>query len=179
MHPVLGQKMHNLTASRWTAVADLPCSPTVNASCATAINETSGYNSGLVYIDPNYDQTHDYNLYLTKRAFMLKHFSYFHRPGSTRYDVPQSQLPYGVNAFATRSEDKSSLSVLFMNNQTSPYNLKLLSPSVHSILTKVVKTTPADDWTVMDPLPKAENGTIAFVLPAQSLWTMKFRVGWE
>ena len=159
----------------WTAVTNLPCSPTVNASCATAINETAGYNSGLIYIDPNYNQTHDYNLYLTKRVFMLKHFSYFHRPGSVRYDVPQAQLPYGVNAFATLSSNGSSWSILFMNNQTSQYNLTLQVPSQNAVLEKVVKTTPMDDWTVVDPLPTVANGTVGFEIPGQSLWTLQFK----
>ena len=36
----------------WTAVTNLPCSPKVDGiQCATAINNTAGYNSGLVYID--------------------------------------------------------------------------------------------------------------------------------
>ena len=159
----------------WTAVTDLPCSPTVDASCASAINETSGYNSGLIYIDPNYNQTQDYTLYLTKRAFMLKHFSYFHRPGSVRYDIPQEQLPSGVNAFATESGNQSSWTVLFMNNQTNPYNITLKTPGQDSVLEDVVRTTPMDDWTTVNPLPKVENGLIAFELPAQSLLSMVFR----
>lgn len=67
----------------WTAVANLPCSPSVDGQqCATAINQTDGYNSGLVSIDPNYNQTQDYTLYYTKRAYMMKHFAYFHRKPS-------------------------------------------------------------------------------------------------
>ncbi|KAI9657685.1 MAG: hypothetical protein M1821_002861 [Bathelium mastoideum] len=159
----------------WTAVTDLPCSPTVNASCATAINETSGYNSGLIYIDPNYNQTHDYNLYFTKRAFMLKHFSYFHRPGSVRYDVSQAQLPDGVHAFATKSANETSWSVLFINNQTSPFNLTLQSPGKRSVLERVVKTTPVDDWTTLQPLPRTVNGMTSFQLPAESLLSMQYR----
>ncbi|KAL9086673.1 MAG: hypothetical protein Q9165_006992 [Trypethelium subeluteriae] len=158
----------------WTAVTNLPCSPTVNASCATAINETAGYNSGLIYIDGDYNQTQDYNLYLTKRAFMLKHFSYFHRPGAVRYDVAQDQLPDGVNALATNSANGSSWSVLFLNNQTSSYNLTLQSPGNGTVLETAVKTTPEDDWTIVNPLPIVTNGSVAFELPAQSLWTLQF-----
>lgn len=161
----------------WTAVTNLPCSPKISGSqCATTINETAGYNSGLVYIDGNYNQTHDYNLYLTKRAWMLKHFAYFHRPGSKRLDVPQKQLPEAVNAFASRSEDGKTYSVLFMNNQTSPYELELQTLGKSARVIQVVQTTEKDDWQQVKPLPNVDRRkmTVRYELPAKSLVTLKF-----
>ena len=81
----------------WTIITFLPCSPTVEGEhCYKEANTTStfAYDSGLLYIDVDYNKTHDYTIYTTKRAFMVKHFSYFHRPGSVRCDVPQEQLPF-------------------------------------------------------------------------------------
>ena len=172
----------------WTAVTNLPCSPkTDGEKCATAINETDGYNSGLVYIDGNYNKTRDFNLYTTKRAFMLKHFAYFHRPGSVRYDVPQSQLPFGVNAFASKSsanaakyggsgDESQTWSALFMNNQTHGCDMSLQVPSSGAKLSRVVQTTNSADWADVSPLPEIKNGKIAFTLPKQSLWTLQFSI---
>ena len=175
----------------WTAVTNLPCSPSIDGEqCATAINETAGYNSGLVYIDGNYNQTRDYSLYYTKRAFMMKHFAYFHRPGSVRFEVAQGQLPFGVNAVASKSADGGGVSsadgyggqaagnetwsVLFMNNQTRVYNLTLEAPGGRAKLTRVVETTNAVDWADVNPLPAMKQGEVVFELPAQSLLTLQF-----
>ncbi|KAK5168435.1 uncharacterized protein LTR77_007005 [Saxophila tyrrhenica] len=157
----------------WTAVTNLPCSPKIDGpKCATAINNTAGYNSGLVYIDGNYNKTHDYNLYTTKRAFMLKHFAYFHRPGSVRYDVPQAQLPSGINAIA--SKKGHTWSVLFVNNHTHASNLKLQPPAKGARPVRVVQTTDAEDWAEISPLPAMKKGCVKLKLPAQSLVTIQF-----
>ena len=169
----------------WTAVASLPCSPSVDGQqCATAINETTGYNSGLIYIDPNYNQTRDYTLYTTKRAFMLKHFAYFHRPGSVRYDVPQDSLPFGVNAFATKGPGNTgsnqarnaadTWNVLFFNNQTISFNFTLEAPSSISEIYKAVKTDNQTDWEMVQPMPQVTNGCVSFELPAESLYSIQF-----
>ena len=169
----------------WTAVTNLPCSPKIDgAQCYKSINETAGYNSGLVYIDGNYNQTHDYNLYTTKRAYMLKHFAYFHRPGSVCYEVPQSQLPFGVNAIASKSTSSSptaygdgesqTWSVLFMNNQTHSFEMSLQVPAKGVKLARVVETTSAADWDNVSPLPSTESRRVRFELPAQSLLTLQF-----
>ncbi|TKA73536.1 hypothetical protein B0A49_04465 [Cryomyces minteri] len=169
----------------WTAVANLPCSPGVDgAQCATAVNRTAGYNDGLVYIDPNYNQTHDYAFYPTKRAFVVKHFSHFIRPGSVRYDVDGSALPLGVEALATRSSTRRKgrgagvplWNVLFLNNQTSTQAITLRLPGGHAKIQNAVKTTPTDDWTIVKPLPAVnhQQQTVRFTLPAQSMWSMQF-----
>ena len=158
----------------WTAVANLPCSPKIDGQqCATAINETAGYNSGLISIDGNYNKTRDYSLYVTKRAYMLKHFAYFHRPGSVRYDVAQDQLPSGVNAVASKL-GSTSCSVLFMNNQTHAYTLSVQAPSKDLKVARLVGTTDAADWSDVKPLPAAKGGSVKIKLPAQSLVTLQF-----
>ncbi|KAI9709310.1 MAG: hypothetical protein M1820_003430 [Bogoriella megaspora] len=159
----------------WTAVSNLPCSPSVYVSCATTVNNTAGYNDGLVYVDPNYSSTHDFTLYYSKRAFMMKHFAYFHRPGATRYDVPQTQLPDGVNAFATKAQEADGTwSVLFMNSATSAYNLTLQAPSSTATLQRAVRTTNGDDFTDVNPLPTVQDGATMLSLPAQSFLTLQF-----
>ncbi|KAK3046963.1 hypothetical protein LTR09_011603 [Extremus antarcticus] len=157
---------------RWTAVTNLPCSPKIDrAQCATAINETAGYNSGLVYIDGNYNKTRDYNLYMTKRAFMLKHFAYFHRPGSVRYDVPQDQLPSSVNAVA--SKQGSTWTVLFMNNQTHTNDVKRQLPNGTTKVARLVQPTDSEDWTDVSPVLVVKTGAVNLSLPGQSLSTLQ------
>lgn len=169
----------------WTAVTNLPCSPKIDGAKCTGFNATAGYNSGLVYIDPNYNQTRDYNLYTTKRAYMMKHFAYFHRPGSVRYDVPQDQLPFGVNSFASKSSvsadaygrkggSQETWSVLFMNNQTHAFDVNLKAPSGGAKLARVVETTNQTDWKDVKPLPAMNKGNVNFELPASSLLTLQF-----
>ena len=171
----------------WTAVTNLPCSPTVDGEqCATAINNTAGYNSGLVYIDGNYNQTKDYKLYITKRAWMMKHFAYFHRPGSVRLDIAQNQLPFGVNAIASTqtthqaasygkaASSQQSWSVLFMNNQTSAFKFTLKAPGTNANLTRVVQTTNETDWTELKTLPVVSKGSVAISVPGVSLVTLVF-----
>ncbi|KAK4554741.1 hypothetical protein LTR86_008243 [Recurvomyces mirabilis] len=181
----------------WTAATTLPCSPKIDGiQCATSINETAGYNSGLVYYDPNYNETRDFNIYYTKRAFMLKHFAYFHRPGSVRYDIPQQQLPSGVNAIASKMSSSGNSnqhsggwgwgsgwghgqnsagtwSVLFMNNQTTAVSITLRSPDPAASMTRLVRTTNQDDFADVQ-IPKSWRGVVQLELPAQSLVTTQF-----
>ncbi|KAF2725384.1 glycoside hydrolase family 30 protein [Polychaeton citri CBS 116435] len=175
----------------WTAVTQLPCSPTEDGEqCATAINETAGYNSGLVYIDGNYNETKDFNLYYTKRAFMMKHFAYFHRPGSVRYAVEPSSLPIGVNAFATLGKAQSSsehgwrsheptasqaMRVLLINNQTTAIPITLSIPK-GAQLKQIVETTAQVDWANISDLPQVRREIVNFELPPQSLWTLQFSI---
>ncbi|KAK5108207.1 hypothetical protein LTR62_008663 [Meristemomyces frigidus] len=178
----------------WTAATTLPCSPKIDGlQCATQINNTAGYNSGLVYYDPNYNQTRDFNIYYTKRAFMMKHFAYFHRPGSVRYDVPQQQLPAGVHAIASKTSTSQmsggwgwgnwgwgtksvapTWSVLFMNNQTRPVDITLEIPGKAAGLTRLVQTTNEQDFEDVSPLPPLSRGSAMLQLPASSLVTALF-----
>ena len=104
---------------------------------------------------------------------MLKHFAYFHRPGSVRYDVPQQQLPSGVHSVA--SKGAGSWSILFMNNQTSSFDLNLALPEKRARLDKLVQTTNSSDWDVIAPLPATTNGRVNVKLAAESLLTLYFK----
>jgi O-glycosyl hydrolase len=163
----------------WTAVTNLPCSPKDNPSCATAVNNTAGYNSGLFYIDGDYNRTQDFTIYTTKRAYAVKHFSYFIRPGSVRYHVT-TQLPAGVEALATvdsaQGNTKPLWNVLFLNNQTSTQDVTVHLPGKNGHVSNAVKTDPANDWTKITPLPgvNADGRSVDLTLPAQSMFSMQF-----
>jgi hypothetical protein len=160
----------------WLAVSFLPCSPTLDGpSCnPAALAPSSGFNDGLIYIDPRYPQSQDYTLHFTKRAYMLKHFAYFHRPGSVRYDVPQMQFPSQVNAVASLSADMSTWNVLFMNAMNATYDLQLQVPSASARVSRIVLTTNQDDWRDETNLPVVNGSTVAYTLPAMSLVTVQF-----
>ncbi len=166
----------------WTAVTTLPCSPKNNTSCATAVNNSAGYNSGLFYIDGDYNTTKDFTIYPTKRAYALKHFSYFIRPGSVRYDLSAQQLPAGVEALATlgpaAANSKPLWNVLFLNNQTSAQDVTVRLPGKNGHVSNAVKTDPAYDWAEVRPLPgvSKDGGSVDVRLPAQSMVSMQFSV---
>ena len=167
---------HVVSFDWWSAVSGLPCSPSIDgAQCYTAFNASNGYNSALVYIDDNYNQTHDYNFYYTKRTWMMKHYAYFHRPGSVRYDVPQAQLPDTTNIFASKLD--SVWSVFFMNHANATQNLTFVPPESGATLSRAVLTDPFVDWeddTDAIAQTAAANGSLLLQLPAMSFLTLQF-----
>jgi hypothetical protein len=102
---------------------------------------------------------------------MLKHFAHFHRPGSVRYDVAQTHLPNGVNAVASKLD--KDWNVLFMNNQSHPYDLKLHLPSQKAKPAKLVWTTNAEDWKELKSLPEVRRGAVHIELPAESFVSLR------
>lgn len=102
---------------------------------------------------------------------MLKHFAYFHRPGSVRYDIPQEQLPDGVNAVASKLE--GNWNVLFMNNQSHAHNVELQLPAKKAKLVKLIHTTNSKDWMVVKALPRVKKGAVEIRLPAESFVSIR------
>jgi hypothetical protein len=102
---------------------------------------------------------------------MLKHFAHFHRPGSVRYDISQTQLPEGVNAVASKLHN--NWNVLFMNNQSHPYDLKLQLPAKKAKPAKLVWTTNAEDWKELKSLPGVRKGAVHIKLPAESFVSLR------
>ena len=109
----------------------------------------------------------------------MKHFSYFIRPGSVRYDVT-AQLPAGVEALATvgpaQGNNKPLWNVLFLNNQTSTQDVMLHLPGKNGHVSNAVKTDPTNDWARVTPLPDVspDGQSVDLTLPAQSMFSMQF-----
>jgi O-glycosyl hydrolase len=178
----------------WTAITYLPCSPTIDGpQCATALNNSAGWNSGLIYIDPEYNQTKDYTLYLPKRFWVMRHFSYFIRPGAVRYDVDSDQLPSGVELLATLAPASSSpngqqqqqqlwqATFLNSNNNSEPVTLQLdqnLLPSSNlPVVIDITVTDPNRDWSSVTPTPQFTTGPLLNLnLTSQSMTTVRFTV---
>ena len=160
----------------WTAVSNmLPCSPKTNAGCAKTYNDTAGYNDGLIYIDPEYATTKNYQFYLTKRFWVFRHFTKFIRPGSVRYDIPNGVLPYGTVAIASRGSN-NVWNTIFINRNATAQTITMRLPATGMKILGVTQTTDAQDWGSV-PLPKvAADNSVKVLLPARGVLSMQFTV---
>ncbi|KAI4175300.1 MAG: hypothetical protein LQ343_001836 [Gyalolechia ehrenbergii] len=162
----------------WTAVSNMmPCSPSTTPGCATTYSNSSGtaYNDGLLYIDPKYAETKDYNFYFTKRFWVFKHFTNFLRPGAVRFDITNEILPYGTVAVAAQNTD-SVYSTIFINRNATEQGIRMELPGKGGKITASVQTTATRDFEDV-PLPVvAADGTVKITLPAKSVLSLQYTV---
>ena len=149
----------------WTALSsELGCTPA--ASCATSANST-GWNDGLIYYDPNYAANGNQSLYLTKRYYALGQYSRFVRPGAVRHNVTGAPAGVQVSAF-----DRNGQWTLVVNNQ----NTSATSVSVHLNTKNAVtpaaayRTSATENLTAVSA-PAVSSGTVTASLPARSITT--------
>jgi len=155
----------------WVALSpEMGCSPSSNATCATTVNSL-GWNDGLIYYDSSYSTSGDTMLYVTKRYWALRHFSYFIRPGATRFNVVNP--PSGVVAIATLND--GVWDVLFINEQNNAVTFNLILPGTNGVITGITQTTAQDDWATVPVPPKGSN-SVQLTLPPQSLLSVQFTV---
>lgn len=164
----------------WTAVSMMmPCSPSKVPGCAATFTNTSAsaFNDGLLYIDPQYAETKDYNFYFTKRFWAFKHFTTFLRPGAVRYDIPNELLPYGTVAVAAQNTD-SVYTTIFVNRNVTEQAIRMQLPGGGGgKVTKAVRTTDTVDFENVAPLPVvAPDGTFGITLPAKGVLSVQFTV---
>ncbi|KZT65020.1 glycoside hydrolase family 30 protein, partial [Daedalea quercina L-15889] len=58
----------------WTALSNaIGCTLSDSSTCWDGI-QSSGWDDGLIYYDPDYNSTQNYDLKVTKRYSVLKHF---------------------------------------------------------------------------------------------------------
>lgn len=159
----------------WTAVSNMmPCSPSTTPGCATS-QAAAGWNDALLYIDPNYATTKDYNFYFTKRFWVFKHFTKFLRPGSIRFDIPNEILPYGTVAVAARNTN-DVYSAIFINRNATEQAITMKLPGAGGKVTAGVQTTDIYDFENV-PLPVvAADGTFKLTLPAKGVLSVQFTV---
>lgn len=156
----------------WTALSKvMGCNPGSNPSCATTIN-TTGYNDGLIYFDPNYASNGNQNLYLTKRFYTLGQYSKFVRPGSVRY--PVTGAPSGVQILATSLGGTWTLVVNNVNTSAQTVSVQLPGSGVSA---SGAYRTSASENLAATGLPAVSNGTATLNLPARSVTTYTFRTG--
>ncbi|KAL8988194.1 MAG: hypothetical protein Q9177_002696 [Variospora cf. flavescens] len=170
----------------WTAVSNkMPCSPTLVPGCATKFDNTtsSAFNDGLLYIDPQYATTKDYNFYFPKRFWVFKHFTNFLRPGAVRFDIPNGLLPYGTVAVAAKNTD-GVYSAIFVNRNVTEQVITMELPGGSGggggggKIVKAVQTTDLFDFETILPLPVvAPDGIFKITLPAKGVLSLQFTVG--
>lgn len=166
----------------WTAVSNMmPCSPSKSPGCASSYSNSdgsqspAGYNDGLLYIDPDYANTKDYNFYFTKRFWVFRHFTKFLRPGAVRFDVPNEVLPYGTVAVAARNVD-DVYSTIFINRNATEQAITMKLPGDGGKITAAAQTTDSMDFGDVDLPVVGKDGTFGITLPARGVLSIQFTV---
>jgi O-glycosyl hydrolase len=150
----------------WTALSSaLGCDPDTSSSCATSIN-SSGWNDGLIYYDPDYASDGNQNIYISKRFYVLGQYSKYVRPGAIRYGVSGS--PSGVQTMAFRNG--SQWTVVATNTNTSATTLSLNLNS-GTLTSDGAYQTDASENMASISAPSISSSTISASLPAQSVTT--------
>lgn len=150
----------------WTALSSaLGCNPTTSGSCPTSVN-SSGWNDGLIYYDPNYASDGNQNLYLSKRFYALGQYSRYVRPGAVRYGVSGS--PSGVQTMAFWHDNQWTVVANNTNTSATTLSLNLGSGTVTSA---GAYQTDASENLASIGAPGISGSTITASLPAQSVTT--------
>ncbi|HWG25115.1 glycoside hydrolase [Actinospica sp.] len=152
----------------WTALSsELGCDPATSSTCATSVN-SSGWNDGLLYYDPNYASDGNQAVYTTKRFYALGQYSRFVRPGAVRYGVSGS--PSGVQTMAFWNSSKGQWDVVATNTNTSATTLSLNLNS-GTITSAGAYQTDSGENLASISAPTVSGSTISASLPAQSVTT--------
>ncbi|KAG9096789.1 hypothetical protein FS749_007726 [Ceratobasidium sp. UAMH 11750] len=153
----------------WTLVSNgIGCSPLNNSTCPYAIN-TSGWQDGLIYYDSNYATNGNYQLYVTKHYWTMKHFGNFVKPGSVRHTVN------GTTTAILAVESKTTVALLAINPSTSTTTIPVSFQNTSFVLkaTNVYRTSASEDFASIG-LPSFANGAWSLVLSPTSLTTWLF-----
>lgn len=153
----------------WVALsAAESCNP-AQAGCMTTVNST-GWNDGLLYFDPNFATDHNYNVYPTKRFYTLGQFSRFVRPGAARHDV--TGVPDGVQALAFQTRGQWEVIVINENAVGSaPTTFGLQLPGSGTLRPAGTYQTSATASLAKVANPPVRENTATLTTPAQSITT--------
>ena len=154
----------------WTALSSaLGCDPDTSSTCATTVNDnSSGWNDGLLYYDPDYASDGNQTIYTTKRFYALGQYSKYVRPGAVRYGVSGS--PSGVQTMAFWNSSSKQWDVVATNTNTSATTLSLNLNSGTISSSSAVQTDSAENMASVSA-PSISGSTISTSLPAQSVTT--------
>ena len=152
----------------WTALSsEIGCAVGSTPSCATAVN-TTGWNDGLIYYDPNYASDGNQSLYFTKRYYVLGQFSRYVRPGAVRYDV--SGVPAGVQTSAYWQNGSWTVVAANTNNTTTTLTLDTGSGPVTP--TGTHRTSASENLATVAG-PSVSGSVLTGSLPARSVTTFQ------
>lgn len=153
----------------WVALSAAEGCDPAKARCMTTLNST-GWNDGLLYFDPNFATDHDYNVYPTKRFYTLGQFSRFVRPGAQRHDVVGVPARLDVLAFNTGSQWE--VVVINLNAAGSvPATFSLQFPGTGSLQAlRTYQTSTASNLSQVAN-PRVHGSTARLTTSAQSITT--------
>jgi O-glycosyl hydrolase len=150
----------------WTALSPvMGCDPATSSTCATSVNST-GYNDGLIYYNPNFASDGDQNLYISKRFYTLAQYSRFVRPGAVRYGL--SGAPSGVQALAFWANNAWTIVATNTNSSATALSLNLGSGTVTS---QGTYRTSATENVAGVSAPTISGSTMSTALAAKSVTT--------
>ena len=154
----------------WTALSSaMGCDPDTSSTCATTVNTNStGWNDGLLYYDPDYASDGNQTIYPTKRFYALGQYSKFVRPGAVRYGV--SGTPSGVQTMVFWNSSSDQWDVVASNTNTSATTLSLNLNSGTLTSDSAVQTDSSENMASISA-PSISSSTISASLPAQSVTT--------
>lgn len=150
---------------------------------------------GIIYYDPNYNDTRYYGLKLTKRFSVLKHFTKAAPVGSVRRTVAPStdasEANWRVLAFdyPARSKEHKSYcapygkchrpiySVVAMNAQWNASSITLTGDDAFKLTqpTGMYRTSVTEDYEEVDVPSLGEDGTLVIEAPEMSIYTIFFQ----
>jgi O-glycosyl hydrolase len=151
----------------WTALSPmLGCDPVASAGCQNQAN-SSGWNDGLIYYDPNYASNGNQSLYVTKRYYGLAQYSRFVRPGAVRHNVTGAPSGVQVSAF-----DHSGAWTLVVNNlNTASTSLTVHLNAKSAVSAGSAYRTSATESLASVAAPTISGSSVTATLPARSITT--------
>ncbi len=161
---------HDASFQWWLAFSDaMGCSPLGDPSCATEIN-SSGWNDGLAYYDPNFASDGNQQIYLTKRFWVMANFSRYVRPGAVLHKVSSAAINLRLMAFS----DSSGWVVIAINDNSTGFAATTVQVSIptkdHLDLTGAYQTSATDN---LQPVTgsKVHGDLLTITVPPQSVTT--------
>ncbi|KZT22543.1 glycoside hydrolase family 30 protein [Neolentinus lepideus HHB14362 ss-1] len=157
----------------WTALSGgYGCTPNNDTTCATTRNY-NGWDDGLIYYDPNYATTQNYNLTLTKRFHVLKHYISAVPIGATRVNVTAVESNWRVVAFNSPGTSKLH-SVVAFNGQHNASTLTLTREDGGLLVPNLAFMTDPDHDYVPVELSVLPKKTLVIDAPPMSIFTIFF-----
>lgn len=151
----------------WTALSPmLGCDPVASSGCQNQAN-SSGWNDGLIYYDPNYASNGNQSLYVTKRYYGLAQYSRFVRPGAVRHNV--TGAPSGVQVSAFDHNGAWTLVVNNLNTASTSLTVRLNTKS--TVSAGSAYRTSATESLASVAAPTISGSSVTATLPARSITT--------
>lgn len=157
----------------WSAASpSMGCDPKIERSCATSVN-AEGWNDGLVYYDPHYATDKNFQLYTTKRFYVMGNFSRYIPPGAVRQSTNGS--PAGVHTLAfSHGHDWTVVLIDDHDPTSSPTSLRVVLPNRVTATGGAVTSATQD----LAPVRARRVGThFSVTVSPQSVTTLTFRAG--